>query len=371
MKATFSTYQDLKSLEFGTLLHDIVMKGVYIAPTVTISSGIVSVQGGTYLFYDNVDSSYAVRVEYESTDAAITLSGVSAGDYIYAIYEYSSVAKQDMKLVKSTVLYNDTYKNGILLCRIPTAYTVDTSVMEMAGPSYSYQLPLVKYLQYAPGETSLKIAFNGKVLVGKTFVTPADSTFAIDPAKAYFVYIDSAGSVNCIESIESGYSRLIVAVKPAGNTSVFEVLKYPIRSEITDIDIRSVAKDLVMSSLTWNDVKDGAESKIYENGKETGDKYNLAKLLEQSIQTIDLLVEKCVNLESRIETLEKYKTNLSKKITDDSTATLTVTNIKVTDKSEMKTITLLDGSSFGTSSNPIKNLYCTGAVYFDSLEIKS
>jgi len=386
-KATFGTRQELKSLEFGMLLHKIAQKGVYEAPTISVSAetGAVSVTGGVFLFNDTStdgdnDRSYSVRVE----DFSQTISSMSAGQYLFISYTYNSANPAEPVLSADNSPESDMTK--IRLGRLvstgssSTALAFDETSMEMCGPGYSIDNGLIEYLSYLRNESPSPVfnaKFREKVITnsGVQSVPAVTSLSGLDSSKAQYIYVNSQGQLACADSTVPRLGKLVVAEKNANGN--FELNRFPIRSEMKgwslEIDPASAAAD-------------SKEKAIYDDGADnTKIKFNLADgntiivlsgLLDAMVSHIGELERKVDDLTSRLVYLEKVNTYLAGVITipanpSGAASKLEMSNVEIksTGNVNLKGSLTVDPntSSFGTSSNPIHNLYVTQSLYTDSL----
>ena len=385
-KSTFSTRQELKSLEFGMLLHNLVQKGVYIKPTITVSSstGEISVSGGVFLFYDTDESkSYAVRVENISKSTA----SLGEGQYLFLTFTYSSAAPAEPELLISNSI--DSSPTKIRLGRMVRtgsaqyALGFDDTSMEMCGAGYGIDNGIINYLVYSASEQNtpyLAAAFNGKVIKNSGIISipsVSSASFAgLDKTKAQYLYIDSEGRMKCADATVPRFGKLVIAEKPANGN--FELNRFPLRAEIKGGNIE-IDKPSGLAT---------EEEAIYEQAKQltqsdlstSADVISLAALLKKAVDHIGNLERLVANLTQRLEYLEGVRTYFASQVTIPTAEQLVTTptaskveinNVETKSSGEVniKGAVTVDSntSSFGTSTNPIHNLYVTSTLYTDQL----
>lgn len=385
MKATFGTKQELKSLEFGTLLHGILPKGVYKIPDCSYTNGTLSVNGGVFLFYDTTVENYAVRVE----DVHCTLSNIASGDYVFISYTYTSSEAAPPALSTSSAINSNS--SQIRLGRLiqtssnPSDLTFDTSSMELAGPGFSVDDGLIKYLDFHPqknGTPEITIALNHSVMTNDGFATISSSLSNADPAKAQYLYINSEGTIVCEDSTVPRFNKLVIAEKQANGSFVLN--RFPVRAEVQGWDIEIIPPEIA-STDEYKTYKQTLYTDANTNTKTHFENENLtvtalSGLLEAAVSHICKLEKKVDELETRLAYIEKVKEYLGKQIEIPSEADmpnpvtnneLVMKNIKIKSEGTVNiagTVTVdSNTSSFGTASNPIHNLYVTNSLYTDQL----
>ena len=382
-KATFGTKQALKSLEFGTLLHDIIQKGVYKQPTISYDNNQVSVTGGVFLFYDTTVSNYAVRVE----NVSVTLSNVPAGDYVFISYTYDASQQAEPVLTHSAAITSDnsTIRLGRLVqvSADPSNLQFDSSSMEMCGPGFSIDNGLVKYLNFKYNENGtpvIEIALNNKVMTNSGFATITQDLSNVDPAKAQYLYIDSTGVIKCADATIPRFNKLVIAEK--AENSNFTINNFPVRAESQGWDTEITPPSVTAESKEETLYADAALlTKTKLNLDEGNTIIALSGLLEAIVNHVSELERKVVdNLTERLEYLEKVKQYLGAQIeipdpsdmpADPAPTKLVMNNIETasTGTVNIKGAVTVDPatSSFGTADNPIHNLYVTTSLYTDQL----
>lgn len=387
-KSTFGRKQELKSLEFGTLLYDIIQKGVYKSPTITIAAntGEISVIGGVFLFYDtDSEKSYAVRVE----DVNLSLSNVPEGNFLFITYTYSNVSTAEPTLITSSSADSDFSKIRLgRLIRVGSeSYNImfDTSSMELAGPGYTSETAFVDFINYSYRENENQrfvAKFNGKVITNQGVVTISSidtSSFNnLDPTKAQYLYVDSEGVLKCVDASTPRFGKLVVAEKAANEN--FVVNRYPHRSEIGAWNLE-VKKPESTTGDEETAIYDQAIAKT-KTEFSTSDNIisisNMLKTLAEHISAIENLINMPNGFEDRVSYLEAVKTYLSGSITippketiSGSPDTLKVKSIDLSDTVTINgaVVTNPETSSFGTPEQPIRNLYVSQALYADNLFI--
>jgi len=386
-KQTFAVRQELKSLEFGMLLHHIVPKGVYEAPTITPDSvsGEVSVSGGVFLFYDtDATKSYAVRVE----DVSLTISNLNVGDYLMISYTYSAVSPAEPMLSGSP--NPDSSDSTIRLGRLVStgsALVFDASSMEQMSLGHGMPESLVEAIAYCSQEqspVSFASRFNGQVITNSGLVSPTAATAAdlpgLDKTKAQYLYIDRNGSLKCADSIVPRFGKFVIAEK--GENQDFAVNYFPKRAEIGTWSIEAEVPQSIVDLTTTEEqaIYNEAIVKTKTDTGTTADVASLTALLERAVCHIGELERKVRDLTERLEYLEDVKTYFAAQVTIPTAVQLEQT--PTADKVEIKNVEItsdgtvkIDGavevdpntSSFGTPANPIHNLYVSTALYADQL----
>ena len=385
MKATFGTKQELKSLEFGTLLHGILPKGVYKIPDCKYSNGTLSVDGGVFLLYDSTVENYAVRVE----DVSCTLSGIDSGDYVFISYTYTSseVAVPALSSSSSINPSGSQIRLGRLIqtSSNPSDLAFDTSSMELAGPGFSVDDGLIKYLDFHPlknGAPEIAVALNHNVMTNSGFATISSDLSNVDPAKAQYLYIDSEGKIVCEDSTVPRFSKLVIAEKDANRSFILN--RFPVRAEVKGWDIETTPPEIAST----DECKAYKETLYSDANTNTKNHFNnqdlsvtaLSGLLETAVSHICKLEKRVDDLTTRLEYLEKVKAYIggqldipdAEHIGDEPIALKLVmenVEIKSSGNVNIKGSVTVDSntSSFGTSTDPIHNLYVVNSLYTDRL----
>lgn len=379
-KQTFSTKQELKSLEFGMLLHNIIQQGVYKSPEITISStGDVSVTGGIFLFYDsNPETSYAVRVE----DISCSLSNLTPDHFLFLSYSYSSVSAAEPELVTSSSSASESTK--IRLGRIvktgaaSNALQIDTTCMELCGPGYSHENSFVEMLSFSTKEYNAHrfiASFNGKVITNTGVATIAGvdvASFAgLDINQKQYLYIDSNAVLKCANHTVPRFGKLVIAEKEAN--SDFVINRFPRHGEIGawNLEVKKPAGLSPEAEALYDEAIIATKNELNTNEAVI----TLSNLLVKAINHIAVLEQGINgNILARLENLEKLKTYLGGVITIPADITgpatqLDMSKVRITNEVNLAGALTVDSSvsSFGTSTNPIKNLYVTQTLYTDKL----
>ena len=368
MKSTFHYQQELRSTEFGTLLYNLLPKGVYVAPTLSVTASAVTMTGGTFLFYDNTaNMELAVRVSYENNESVGTTSGApAAGQYVFLNYVYNASAAAAPTLMISSIRPESTSNNTILLGVIRSvngALMVDTTEMERRGPSYSYPNPAIASLSYDSASGNLNVTFSGffQNNEGLAYV-PALNQTGISVANAYQVYVDQTGTPQ-IRQTPSGSSvsmgKNILAYKEAG-ASVFILVPYSNRAELT-------ADSLTISPVTPASDKTKLEN-IYgtENQNGAGDVI-LSKVVQRLVAEVQKLRSDLDALSSVVEGLGGTVEGLSN-LEVDSLKLRNYATFNGTVNFSGSTVTFGSGTQFGTQSKPLSSLYVTDVLYATKLQ---
>ena len=382
-KATFGVRQPLKSLEFGTLLHNIARKGVYVEPTCSISNDAINVEGGVFILYDtDRDKSYAVRIE--SVNLTLALASVSAGQWVFMSYTYNASDTAEPVLYgKSSIDSSDIEVRLGRLIQTAGGLELDTSSMEKCIQDEGF----MKYFNYNTNETTpqLNIGFNRPVTgsTGAIQITSVDTTSlsGIDKTKAQYLYIDTNGVVKCEDSTVPRFGKLVIAEK-AANANFTTVNQFPTRTEINAWDIEFTDHSI------WPNTKEGAiyadagdnTHTHYQNLDELKHIIALSGIIEALVDHVGTLERRADDLNARVTYLEGLVTYFgaqvtiptAEELTEQSTADkVVIDNVetKSTGEINIKGAVTVDSntSSFGTADNPIHNLYVTTSLYTDQL----
>lgn len=385
---TFGTKQELKSLEFGKLFYNILPKGVYKRPTISVSSGEVTVEGGTFLFYNTGADKYVAKVD----DVALTLS-VSEGKYLFIQYTYNASQVAQPTLVLSNTI--ETGPTQVRLCRFvntgadSASLTKDESCMELSGAAEGVvDTGLIDYISYKQDQYSSQafaMAFNQNVTSnsGTASVATVSSLAGIDPAKAQYLYINSTGALAVADANVPRFGKLVVAEKLAN--APFTLNRFPHRAEVKGWDLEIDRPDVEtqddpMSMTAETDIYDAATVLTKETCNTTANVIALSALLKKSIDHIGALEREIISLKNKVDYLEKVKSYLGTQIDipDNehmpdpiTTSKLVFTDIEIksTGNVNIKGSITVDPntSSFGTATSPIHNLYVTESLYTDQL----
>lgn len=388
MNVTFGTKQELRSLEFGQLLYNILPKGVYDRPTISVSSGNVTVSGGTFLFYNAGSDHYVAKVD----EVTLTLP-VTAGKYLFIQYTYNASQVAQPALVLSDSV--ETAPSRVRLCRFvntsadPASLAVDESCMELAGfAEGAVDTGLIDYISYKQnqyGAQDFAMAFRQKVTgnFGTGSVASMSSLAGLDPAKAQYLYINSEGVLTVADSTVPRFGKLVVAEKAAN--APFTLIRYPHRAEMKGWDLEIDRPDVEtqddpMSMTAETDIYNAATVLTKETCNTTANVIALSALLKKSIDHIGALEREIISLKNKVDYLEKVKAYLGTQITIPAegsmpdpitTSKLEFTNIEIKSigNVNIKGSVTVDPntSSFGTATNPIHNLYVTESLYTDQL----
>ena len=373
MKSTFHYQQELRSSEFGTLLYNILPKGVYVAPTLTVGGSSVTMTGGTFLFYDNAGNiEHAVRISFDSNESLNTTTGApSAGQYVYISFSYNPSVAATPALGLSSSRPSSASNNTILLGRIRNSgsgLTVDTTDMEMKGPSYSYPNPAISSIEYDSVAGTLQVSFSGlfQSNSGLGYAGTLNET-GVEAGKAYQVYIDQTGTPKLREtptgsSINMG--KNILAYKEAGNT-VFVPVFFSNRAEITS------------DSLTLSPTVVNSDQNLLNNIFTDPSNLNgageviLSKVVQRLVAEVKQLR---AEMGSQDGSTEGTVWNTLKGLGSDLGSLNTFTNLTVTGVANFQGTVNFTGaninfsdSSLGSQSNPIKNLYISNVLYANNL----
>lgn len=389
-KSTFGRKQELKSLEFGTLLYNIIQKGVYKSPTIVISSNTreISVTGGVFLFYNSDNTiPYAVRVQ----DVNLTKSDVQDGEFLFITYTYSNVSAAEPNLISSADPTSDYSKIRLgRLIRVPGAdgdqFAFDISSMELAGNGYTSQSSFVDFINYnysESGDKRLIARFNGKVITntGVITISSVDSTSfeGLDSTKAQYLYVDSEGVLKCADNTVPRFGKLVIAEKTANEN--FVINRYPYRAELgawnLEVKKPSVEKDSEEDVIYTQAI---SKTKLELNTSEDVISIsNMLKTLTEHVAEIENSIYKTGGYKERLEYLEEVKRYLGESIyipTKENIESEHSTTLKVKGvDTEAGYVTKINGSiitnpetsSFGTPDSPIHNLYVSQTLYTDHL----
>ena len=378
MKSTFSVRQELRSLEFGTLLYEVVPKGVYVAPSLTVTGSGVTMSGGTFLFYDNTGNiEHAVRISFDDTETIGTSTGApSAGQYLSIEFSYNVNAANAPSLVLSSSR-PDTSNNSkqILLGVIRSngsGLFVDTTDMEMRGPSYSYPSPGISSLSYDSTTGQLVVNFAGYFQTnGSLTLIDQLSTTGINKANAYQIYIDQTGTaqVRQTPSTETNMGKNILAYKTAG-ADTFIIIPYSNRAEITSDSLTLSSVSLTQNTNTLNSIYTSSET-VNPVGEAV-----LSKVVQRLVTEVQALRRE---LGAKTDTAGSDTVYGRLKHVENSTGglgdTIETKNLIVTNKTDIKgevnftdaTLTF-DNTDFGSENKPLNKLFVEDVLYATSLE---
>ena len=373
--STFGTRQPLKSLEFGTLLHGLVHKGVYTAPTITVSGGSVTVTGGVFLFYDTVQSNYVVRVE----NVSLTKSDLSAGQWLFISYTYNPATPAEPSLSGSESI--DSSSSTIRLGRLiqtSGGLAFDLSSMEMCVVDNG----ILNYLNYNVLESNpvLSVGFNESVTTNTiTKSVNVSGVTGVDASKAQYLYVNTDGYLKCADSTVPRFGKLVVAEKPANGN--FTPIQFPHHAEIKAMQLE-VDKPPVSAGSKEETMYQHAASKTADlldlpTGNTIIALQGMIQILVDHIATLERNVD---DLTRRLIYLEKVKAYVGRQLDipdaehiDDepSASKLVMENVEIKSigNVNIKGSVTVDSntSSFGTSTDPIHNLYVVNSLYTDRL----
>ena len=182
--------------------------------------------------------------------------------------------------------------------------------------------------------------------------------------------------MKCADATVPRFGKLVIAEKPANGN--FELNRFPLRAEIKGGNIE-IDKPSGLAT---------EEEAIYEQAKQltqsdlstSADVISLAALLKKAVDHIGNLERLVANLTQRLEYLEGVRTYFASQVTIPTAEQLVTTptaskveinNVETKSSGEVniKGAVTVDSntSSFGTSTNPIHNLYVTSTLYTDQL----
>ena len=407
MIGAFYRNQELLSSEFGTLLYDLLPKGVYKEFTCTIADPpsmsstdtTLTITGGTYLLEaTNVDSRYIIRLELEEDEPlSINLTG-STSQFLFMTYTYTTDTAALPSLALSSRMDDRLNKGYILLGKcLHTGYgwEFDTTCSDMKGQGQSYPSPVISKLDYDPRIGNLTVDFWGyfqgtdrpKTL---SSLSITKSQYDISNWNCA-IYADPTTGLPALMRVDEDTNyldRTIYAYKPAGGN--FVVYPWPRKGEVTagalainapsgmradsagDLSNPSATKGTPALDSIWTD-----SSMRVQNG------YNLSNGTANYVAVLEKVVQRLVlevqQLRTEMNTIysefKNYKTN-----TDSWRSNFSVDNLTVNKKLNFKSGATADFSgatmqvgnaTLGSRTAPIETLYVSGVLYAEDISLLS
>lgn len=405
MIGAFSRNQELLSSEFGTLLYDLLPKGIYKEFQYTIdppSSEVatITITGGTYLLEaTNVDSRYIIRLELEEDEPlSIELSG-GTSQFLFMTYTYATDTAALPTLELSTRIDDRMNKGWILLGKClytGFGWEFDTTCSDIRGQGQSYPSPCISKLDYDPRTGSLTVDFWGYFQgIDKprtlSTLTVTRSLYDITMWNCA-IYADPATGLPALMRVDDSTNyldRTIYAYKPAGGN--FIVYPWPRKGEVTsgnlginqptemtpdsagELSNPSPKKGTPALEAIWSD-----SSMRVQNGYNISNgSANYVTILEKVVQRLTLEVQQ---LRTEMNTIYTEFNSLKKKIDSWSiklpikdavvSGTLSFDSKGVLDLSNATMITGKN-SSLGSAETPLENLYVNNVLYARDVDLKT
>lgn len=379
MKSTFSYRQELRSLEFGNLLFDIIPSGVYKAPVLSIVDQHVQMNGGTFLIKNNSTDEelkeFIIRISFDPEETLTTAETVSEDifpQYVWLEYTYTqSIGVQPSIKLGST----KPSEPAVLIARInrgaETGYTIDQgTTVDMRGPGISYSSPAISNLEYSPtygasGTGTLTVSFSTYFNNNQNLATVQNlSVASVEVAKSYGIYIDQTGTPKLITPFDSTHpamGRNILAYKAAGDRA-FTIPPFPLRAEIT-ADTLSMSRPTTEPSANKTTLKTLYDDSTIknENGEIVLDNviYRLVAEIQRLTNELDTLTNNFNTLKNKVDGFASNfaTSNLtvsgSGSKVDFSSAELNFSGAKLD----------LEGSTLGSNTKPIDSMYINNVLY--------
>ena len=404
MIGAFSRNQELLSSEFGTLLYDLLPKGIYKEFQYTIDPptsevATITITGGTYLLEaTNVDSRYIIRLELEEDEPlSIELSG-GTSQFLFMTYTYATDTAALPTLELSTRIDDRMNKGWILLGKcLYTGYgwEFDTTCSDMRGQGQSYPSPCISKLDYDPRTGNLTVDFWGyfQGIDKPRTLSTLTVTRSLHDITLWncAIYADPATGLPALMRVDDSTNyldRTIYAYKPAGGN--FIIYPWPRKGEVTSGNL-GINQPSGMSPDTAGELSNPSPKKgtpalesiwsdpsmRVQNGYNISNgSANYVTILERVVQRLTLEVQQ---LRSEMNTIysqfNSYKTS-----TDSWKSNFSVDNLTVNEKLNFKSGAVVDftgtsmkvgESTLGSRTDPIKNLYVTNVLYAEDISLLS